>query len=75
MILIEFLRKEVSSSNIASIGYDEDTEILEVEFKNSGAIYQHYDVPIYVYKELMDAISHGSYFYYNIRTDYDYQKQ
>lgn len=41
-------RQYVSSSNIASIGYDASDMILEVEFLN-GAIYQYYDVPQSVY--------------------------
>lgn len=50
----------MSSSNIASIGYDASDMILEVEFLN-GAIYQYYDVPQSVYDGLMSASSHGSY--------------
>lgn len=53
-------RQYVSSSNIASIGYDASDMILEVEFLN-GAIYQYYDVPQRVYDGLMSASSHGSY--------------
>ena len=37
-------RQYVSSSNIASIGYDPDNQVLEIEFL-SGAVYQYYDVP------------------------------
>ncbi|MBO7494531.1 MAG: KTSC domain-containing protein [Bacteroidales bacterium] len=53
-------RKYVSSSNIASIGYDSISQILEVEFLN-GAIYQYYDVPETLYDGLMSADSHGKY--------------
>jgi hypothetical protein len=53
-------RQYVSSSNIASIGYDASDMILEVEFLN-GTIYQYYDVPQSVYDGLMSASSHGSY--------------
>lgn len=53
-------RQYVSSSNIASIGYNASEMILEVEFLN-GAIYQYYDVPQSVYDGLMSASSHGSY--------------
>ena len=53
-------RQYVSSSNIASIGYDASDMILEVAFLN-GAIYQYYDVPQSVYDGLMSASSHGSY--------------
>lgn len=38
------LRDPVSSSNIASIGYDPGSETLEIEFTN-GSIYQYFNVP------------------------------
>ena len=50
----------VSSSNIASIGYDPMRMILEVEFL-SGAIYWYYDVPEALYEGLMSAPSHGKF--------------
>lgn len=53
-------RKYVSSSNIASIGYDSMSQILEIEFLN-GSIYQYYDVPEALYEGLMAADSHGKY--------------
>ena len=53
-------RQYVSSSNIASIGYDPESMILEVEFL-SGSVYQYYDVPQSIYEGLMAADSHGSY--------------
>ena len=66
-------RIEVESSNLASVGYDAENEILEVEFKHGG-IYQYFDVPVEIYEELMNAPSHGVYFSANIRNDYEYQK-
>lgn len=66
-------RKPVSSSNIASIGYDSTTAVLEVEFLNGG-VYQYYDVPEYVYHELMAAASHGSYLAANIKGRYQYAR-
>lgn len=51
-------RRYVSSSNIASIGYDSIAQVLEVEFLN-GAVYQYYDVPEELYEGLMAANSHG----------------
>lgn len=66
-------RQSVESSNLESIGYDAENEILEVEFKHGG-VYQYFDVPENVHKELMNADSHGKYFAANIRNDYEYQK-
>ena len=59
-------RQLVESSNLASIGYDAENEILEIEF-NHGGVYQYFDVPENVYDELMDADSHGQYFDRNIK--------
>ncbi len=53
-------RQFVSSSNIASIGYDPNNMILEVEFLN-GAVYQYYDVPQSIYEGLITADSHGKF--------------
>jgi hypothetical protein len=66
-------RKSVSSSSLSSIGYDSQKKILEVEFNHRG-IYQYFDVPQDEYDDLMNASSHGSYFYHNIRDCYDYEK-
>jgi len=66
-------RKPVGSSNISSIGYDLDLNVLEVEF-NSGAIYQYSGVPQSVYHSLMGASSHGKYFAAHIKDRYPYKR-
>ena len=62
-------RIPVNSSDIQSIGYDLDTCVLEVAFLKGG-IYQYDGVPIYVYEELMSAVSHGRYFAAHIKNVY-----
>ena len=54
-------RERVESSNLASIGYDANQEILEIEF-NHGGIYQFSHVPESIYKGLINASSKGQYF-------------
>ena len=67
-------RKPVKSSNINSIGYDETSKILEIEF-NGGRVYQCYEVPLEVYQKLMNAPSHGKYFHAYIRNGpYNYKR-
>ena len=67
-------RTYVTSSNIASIGYDADQMILEVEF-HYGTVYQYFDVPESVYEGLMAADSHGKYFdAYVKKAGYQYEK-
>lgn len=59
-------RIPVFSSNVASVGYDEDSETLEIEFKN-GAVYQYSCVPIDEYKAFISADSKGTYFHQHIK--------
>ncbi len=66
-------RQPVSSSNISSIGYDLNSNVLEIEFI-AGTVYQYFDVPEYVWKELMEAGSHGSYFAQNIKNVYSFSR-
>lgn len=54
-------RVPVSSSNLASVGYDANNAVLEVEF-NHGGVYQYSGVPEEIHQGLMTAGSHGSYF-------------
>ena len=66
-------RQPVSSSNLRSVGYDPETKTLEVEFQN-GSVYQYFNVPNNVYRELMAAPSHGRYFHRFIRNIYPYSR-
>ena len=63
-------RTPVLSSNIASIGYDSGTAVLEVEFK-SGSVYQYFQIPPGIYQSLMatDAAgqSVGQYFNHHVK--------
>ncbi len=66
-------RYSVASSNISSIGYDADTDTLEVEFL-SGAIYQYYNVPQNIYDQLMQAGSKGRFLNTYIKNAYPYSR-
>lgn len=65
-------RTPVNSSNINSIGYDESSSVLEVEFRSG--LYQYFDVPAYIYDELMSADSHGVYLNANIKGKFNYEQ-
>lgn len=67
-------RIAVASSNIASVVYDAEKKILEVEFHH-GAIFQYFDVPREVFEGLMQAGSIGSYFMNEIKGKYKNQKK
>lgn len=64
---------QVSSSNVESIGYDEQQQILYVRFL-SGALYIYKGVNVYEFESLRDAPSVGSYLNRNIRNAYPYER-
>lgn len=67
-------RISVTSSNISSIGYDQQSATLEVEFTSSD-IYQYFDVPAHLYDGLLQAVSPGQFLNINIiQYGYRYQK-
>lgn len=66
-------RVQVVSSNIFSIGFDEESSTLEVEF-HGGAVYQYFDVPLAVFEGLLGADSKGQYFAKHIKGYYRYVK-
>jgi hypothetical protein len=53
-------RSPLTSSSVASAGYDEATLVLEIEFR-SGRIYQFEDVPRGVFDWLLRTPNKGSY--------------
>lgn len=59
--------KPVSSSDIASVGYENGT--LHILF-HSGGLYAYYNVPEQIYLGLIRAGSVGRYFHANIRGRY-----
>lgn len=66
-------RIHVSSTNISSIGYDEATETLEIEFLSS-AIYQYFNVPLNMHEQLMQAGSKGKFLHRHIKNKYPYSR-
>lgn len=63
----------VSSSNVESIGYDADTQTLQIRFL-SGGVYIYRNVPQMEYEQLINAPSIGSYLNRNIKGSYAYEK-
>lgn len=66
-------RSTVAPSKLASVGYDCETETLEVEFLN-GSIYQYYNFPEQMYARLMQEGSKGKFLYSYIRNAYPYSR-
>jgi len=66
-------RTPVISSNIRAIGYDSDSQTLEVEF-NHGSVYQYSGVPQGEHEGIMNADSKGQYLNGNIKGRYPFVK-
>ena len=67
-------RTHVDSSAISSVGYDERSSVLEVEF-NSGVVYDYYDVPSRVYRDLLRAASKGRFVSRRVRDRYPFVRR
>jgi hypothetical protein len=64
VILLE--RQPVKSRILRSVGYDDSTKILEIEF-HTGLVYQYSGVPPKVYADLMHSGEIGKYFSEKVR--------
>ena len=62
-------RKRVNSSKIRSVGYDEQSQVLEVELSN-GQVTQYMNVYPEVYRRFMAAPNPTSFFDDKIAEDY-----
>ena len=63
----------VDSSNVRSVGFDDDSSTLQVEFLN-GSLYQYFDVPRQIFDGLLAAGSVGSYLHNNVKGVYRYSR-
>lgn len=63
----------VQSSNIASVGYDDVTLTVFVQFLN-GTIYIYKEVPQFEFENLKTAASVGSYLHRNFKNVYAYER-
>ena len=68
------LRQHVKSSNIKSVGYDELTQVLEIEFL-TGDVYQYSKVPENTYVALMTAESIGSAVHKLLRGKFEFKRK
>ncbi len=66
-------RQPVQSSSLASVGYDSDTSILEVEFRN-GTTYQYHGVPQETWDWFISSTSMGQFFVARIRDAYPFAR-
>ena len=69
----EIQRQPVTSSDIASVGYDTSTQTLEIEFHATGT-YRYFSVPQEVFDSLRTTPSPGKFFLQNIKTKFAWEK-
>ena len=67
------IRDPIASSNIASAGYDELSQTLEVEF-TTGAVYQYYNVDSAMFEQFMLAPSKGQFLNVYLKNAYPYSR-
>ena len=63
----------VQSSNIESVGYDENDEEVYVKLLN-GSVYVYRGVPLHDFEGLRDTPSVGSYLHRNFKNIYPYER-
>lgn len=63
----------VQSSNIESVGYDENDQEVYVKFLN-GSVYVYRGVPLHDFEGLRDTPSVGSYLHRNFKNIYPYER-
>ncbi len=61
------------SSNITRFGYDQDHQILAVEF-NRGGTYNYFDVPEHVFEQMRMASSKGQFLAQSVKGVYRYAR-
>lgn len=64
-------RAPISSTSLASVGYDPASRTLEVEFQG-GRVYRYFGVPPGRYRALLEADSAGRFLNTQIKGVYEY---
>lgn len=70
---LKIKRSPVNSSNIVSVGYDEKSKTLDVEFY-SGTMYRYTDVPPIIHERMVSTDSVGSFFARFVKKAFPYKK-
>jgi hypothetical protein len=63
-------RSIVDSSALNSLGYDPSAKILEVEFRDSGGVWQYFGFSSTAYKKFITSDSLGNFFVTKIKGKY-----
>jgi hypothetical protein len=71
--MTEIELKPVKSSNTEAVGYDEEKQELQIQFKGGG-LYAYDSVPAFEHRDLIDARSIGSHFHQKIKDKFATRK-
>ena len=63
-------RHVVESSALNSLGYNPSAKILEVEFRDSGDVWQYFGFSVTAYQKFINSDSLGNYFTTKIKGRY-----
>lgn len=66
-------RTGVTANGIAQVGYEQGSEILEIEF-TSGKVFQFYNVPEKMFDQFMNTTQKESYYEINIYERFPYKR-
>ena len=69
---MQIQRQKIESSHLKEIGYEEDVEVMDIQFHN-GSVYRYFDVQKDVYDALMNDVSPGTFFHRHVRGWYEYR--
>ena len=67
------IRLPVESTLLASVAYDPDRTLLELQFQDGGR-YRFFEVPFACFEQLLQATSKGAFFNRNIRNRFRFQQ-
>jgi len=66
-------RQRVDSSGVVSVGYDDWSKTLEIEFPG-GAVYDYANVPEVLYRDLLEAESKGRFVNLYIKPYFEHEE-
>lgn len=64
--------RSIPSTNLAEVGFDEQSETMEVVFDHAGERYRFFNITPTTFEAMMNANTPGKYFYHHIRLSYPY---
>jgi hypothetical protein len=74
MSRLDSLSVPVQSSLLASVNYQPEKSVLDLEFREDGITYRYFHVPREIYTSLLTAEAKGSWFNSHIRTRFPYRR-